>query len=463
MAEAIRAVKAELGQNAIILHTRQIRQSKWLGLRKTLRVEVIAGIADKKSKPSAPLPRPAQTLAAALPPSVMPSPAHSEVLAALAKRSLADLAPMPVVIHKPGAALLNTPVASQAALQSINKEVGDLKTMVRDLVKLQHNATRPDLPESLFDSYLRLVEGEVADEIADRIVREIKQSAKPAQLGDLASVRKLLAEKIAALVPTSGPIQRRRKNGPTIIALIGPTGVGKTTTVAKLAANLQLVQNMKVGLLTIDTYRIAAVDQLRKFSEIIDARLEVAHTAQEIPKALASFADCDFILLDTAGRSPKDEMHLRELQNCLEIAKPDEVHLVMSANQGPSSAEMVAEKFGALKPDSVIFTKLDEAAQLGVVLNVAQKLGKSLSYITYGQNVPNDIEVGCARRLAQAILGEDLSPSPTPMPDRAAYDERHEEEEDVSDSDLAIPASGAGARVGRGVELVHQHVREEAA
>ncbi|MEM8875254.1 MAG: flagellar biosynthesis protein FlhF [Planctomycetota bacterium] len=466
MAEAIKAVKTELGANAVILHTRQVKTSKWMGLRRSLRVEVIAGLADKKKQPKPPVKRTVPTLAEALPPQAMPKPAHSEVLAALAKKSLADLAPDAA----PGAGLLNTPVAGQAAMRSLNKEVSDLKTMVKDLVKLQHDATRPDLPESLFDSYLRLVEGEVADELADRIVRDIKQVAQPAQLGDEASVRKLLAEKIAGLVPTSGPIQRRHNDAPTVVALIGPTGVGKTTTVAKLAANLQLVQNMKVGLLTIDTYRIAAVDQLRKFSEIINARLEVAHTAAEIPQALASFADCDFILLDTAGRSPKDEMHLRELEQCLKVAKPDEIHLVMSASQGRSSSEMVVEKFGALQPDSVIFTKVDEAVQLGVVLNVAHKLGKSLSYITYGQNVPNDIEVGCARRLAKAILGEELSPSPTPMPDGPGDQptDQADVDEDSTATDMSIQpdrstAPASSESVTDDAEVVEQNVREEAA
>ncbi|MEM6314790.1 MAG: hypothetical protein AAF743_11920, partial [Planctomycetota bacterium] len=398
--------------------------------------------AEKKKKPKRPVATPPAQLTAPTPQPGMPAAGHSEVLAALAKKSLADL--MPATPNTPGTELLNTPVANQASLRSINKEVGDLKTMVRDLVKLQHDAARPDLPASLFDSYLRLIEGEVADELADRIVTDIKAKATPQQLADAESVRKLLADKITGLVPTTGPIRRHKQGAPTVIALVGPTGVGKTTTVAKLAANLQLMQHMRVGLLTVDTYRIAAVDQLRKFSEIIEARLAVAHTAEEIPAALAKLGDCDFILLDTAGRSPKDEMHLRELETCLRIAKPDEVHLVMSANQGRASAEMVAEKFGRMRPDSVIFTKLDEAAQLGVVLTVAQKLGKALSYVTFGQNVPNDIEVGCARRLARAILGENLAAHPVPMPDAPEDDEPAE----------AVAASD---------ETSEERVREEAA
>src|SRR5690606_6121989 len=197
-----------------------------------------------------------------------------------------------------------------------------------------------------------------------------------------------------------GPITRTAKGRPQIVALIGPTGVGKTTTVAKLAANLKLRENQKVGLITIDTYRIAAIDQLKKYAEIINAPLSVVSHPAEIKDAIARMADHDFILIDTAGRSPRDAVKLKELRAFLEAAAPDEVHLVLSTVCGLDSLKLALERFSGVRADRLIFTKLDEAAEVGVVLNVVAETKLPLSYLTHGQDVPNDIDVAAAGRMA---------------------------------------------------------------
>jgi len=193
-----------------------------------------------------------------------------------------------------------------------------------------------------------------------------------------------------------------------VVALIGPTGVGKTTTIAKLAANLKLREKHRVGLITLDTYRIAAVDQLKKYADIIGAPLRVVNTTDDLREAIASMSDCEYVLIDTAGRSPKDTMKLNELRGFLDAAQPDEVHLVLSTTASPSCIQLAIDRFNDVRVDKIIFTKLDEAAHVGVVLNVIRKVNKSLSYITTGQDVPNDIEVGRGKKLAQLILGMEL-------------------------------------------------------
>ena len=193
-----------------------------------------------------------------------------------------------------------------------------------------------------------------------------------------------------------------------MVALIGPTGVGKTTTIAKLAAHLKLREHRRIGLVTIDTYRIAAIDQLRKYAEILDAPLRAVATAEDLRTAVASMHECDYVLIDTAGRSPNDAMKLSELKTFLAAANPDEVHLVLSTTASQACVELAVNRFSEVRVDRIIFTKLDEAAHLGVVLNVARKLNKGLSYITTGQDVPDDIEEGKSSRLAQLIMGASL-------------------------------------------------------
>jgi flagellar biosynthesis protein FlhF len=213
-----------------------------------------------------------------------------------------------------------------------------------------------------------------------------------------------LAEQIERLLPSAGPIVRTKTVGPHVVALIGPTGVGKTTTIAKLAANLMLREKRRVGLITLDTYRIAAIDQLRKYADILGSPLKVVGTAEETAAAVRSMHDCEFILIDTAGRSPNDALKLSELKGLLAAANPDEVHLVLSTTASEKCVDLAIARFSEVRVDKIIFTKIDEAAHVGVVLNVIHKVNKGLSYITTGQDVPDDIEVGQPKRLAQLIL-----------------------------------------------------------
>jgi len=187
--------------------------------------------------------------------------------------------------------------------------------------------------------------------------------------------------------------------------LVGATGVGKTTTLAKLAAQFRIKEGKKVGLITIDTYRIAAVEQLRTYARIIDTPLEVVLTPQELRLAIERLADCDIILVDTAGRSQFDAPKLDELRAFLKAADPRETHLVLSATSSRAVLQKSIELFSGLGVNRVLFTKLDEAVGIGTLLAAVHKLDVKMSYITTGQDVPNDIEVGDGRRLAEMILG----------------------------------------------------------
>jgi flagellar biosynthesis protein FlhF len=303
--------------------------------------------------------------------------------------------------------ILQTPAASSAAILSLSQEMTSLKSAVQALVDQQRHSKAPEVPEQLFEHYSQLIQNQVAAELACDIIKTLHKQVRPEYFNQPDYVRQRLAEQIEKLLPTTGPIVRTKTIGPHVVALIGPTGVGKTTTVAKLAADLKLRQKRRVGMITIDTYRIAAVDQLKKYADILGLDLHIVSSPEELRQAIAAMANFDFILIDTAGRSPNDTLKLHELKSFLQTAAPDEVHLVLSTTASQDCVELAIERFSDVRVDKIIFTKIDEAAHVGVVLNVIKKVNKSLSYITTGQDVPDDIEVGRGRRLAQLILGQD--------------------------------------------------------
>jgi flagellar biosynthesis protein FlhF len=189
------------------------------------------------------------------------------------------------------------------------------------------------------------------------------------------------------------------------VALIGSTGVGKTTTIAKLAAHFALMQGKRVGLLTVDTYRIAAVEQLKTYSQIIGLPLSVAYNHAEVPPIIEEYADYDLLLIDTAGRSQKHIMQVGELKSLLEAVNC-ETHLVLSAQIKEQDMMEAARRFSAARVDRLIFTKLDETSSYGTLLNVADRTGIPLSYLTTGQKVPEDLEIAEGSKLASLILDE---------------------------------------------------------
>jgi flagellar biosynthesis protein FlhF len=263
------------------------------------------------------------------------------------------------------------------------------------------------MPDHLVQHYLRLLEAEVAAELADQLIADVRGELTAAELGDEAIVRQTVLRHLAALIPADPEIPRpgRSADGrPLTIALVGPTGVGKTTTVAKLAAAYKLRHGKRVGLVTSDTYRIAAVEQLRTYAEIIGLPLKVAMSPGDMAAICESLHDCDVVLIDTAGRSQRDAGRLEELRQFIAGARPHQTHLVLSSTASESVMVEAAQRFTHVSPDRIIFTKVDEAVNFGVLVTVARKVALKLSYITTGQEVPDHIEVGRPERIARLLL-----------------------------------------------------------
>src|SRR5258706_4896252 len=380
MAEALYQVKSAMGNDAVILHTRTYWRRRWLGLRRIEVVEITAGAGLQTARKDARRPLTRQ-----------PAPA-----------------PASIATKSPSAApqqLLQTAAASNAVILGLSQDLGALKNMVLDLVKQSRAQNNPQVPEELFEYYMNLIQNQVANELAEEVIKNIQGTLRPDQKKNPEIIREKLAEQLERMMPVAGPIVRTKASGPHVVALIGPTGVGKTTTVAKLAANLKLRENRRLDLITIDTYRIAAVDQLKKYADILGSSLRVVTSPEELKEAIKAMNDCEYVLIDTAGRSPADTLKLHELKNFLSVAQPDEVHLVLSTTASQECIEHAISRFAEVRVDKIIFTKLDEAVHVGVILNVIRKVNKSLSYITTGQDVPDDIEVGKPKKLPHRTLG----------------------------------------------------------
>ncbi len=330
--------------------------------------------------------------------------------------TLAIAAP-PVHVAAPAAVAAAAAVPSSLAPPTDPNEMQRELLAIRDMVGqvLQQQSRRGPgnllLPQQLFEMYRDLIAQDVSDELADTIVNEVRGELNAEQLENAAHVRRAVLRRLAAYVPVAEEaVAAAGADGrPLTIALVGPTGVGKTTTLAKLAAAFKLHHGKDVGVITADTYRIAAVDQLRTYTNIIGLPLEVALTPAEMQRAAQRLSDRDVILIDTAGRSQNDVNRISELKQFIDAADPHEVHLVLSSTASEKVLLQEAEAFSAVGVDKVVLTKLDEAVSFGVLINVVRRIGKQLSFFSTGQEVPDDLEVGRSHRLAELVLGGAVS------------------------------------------------------
>lgn len=285
---------------------------------------------------------------------------------------------------------------SEVELRAVTHAVATEQGLLRDRKEPRPGANNPSGGDRISRALLR--EG-VSASASRALSRRLATLGTP-DAATLGSIRSALSRAIEREIAFGEGLGRSAR----VVAMVGPTGVGKTTTIAKLAAALKLRHAKKVGLVTSDTYRIAAVEQLRTYANIIGLPLKIAHSPEDMAAACESHADCDVILVDTAGRSQHDADRLDELRRQRDAAQPHQTHLVLAANACESVLLRAAERFRALQPDRLLITKLDEAVAFGPVVNVATRIGLGLSFVTTGQEVPDHIERARAERLARMVL-----------------------------------------------------------
>ncbi|MDW7710996.1 MAG: flagellar biosynthesis protein FlhF [Deferrisomatales bacterium] len=400
MPDALRRIKEELGPEAVILSTRQIKPGKgvfgMLG-RPILEVTAAAGLETLAAQGrSGPGPSPGGKAARG---SSRPGPGEAA--------GRADHGPL---------------LALQADLDSLREELAVLgrrpsppgeEALARDVGRLSEKLDRLLEQTARFDR-LRLAPGlrrlhahlEAVDldrALAARIVAFLQEKM---DAGGLAEGREVegFQELVRRTVRVAGGLHPPAR-GPRVIALVGPTGVGKTTTVAKLSARFALQDGARVGLLTVDTFRIAAVEQLKTYAKIMGVPLRVALDAEGFRAAVAELADREIILVDTAGQSPRDEEALAELLGLFPQQVPVEVHLVLSVTTRASDLERILRHYAGLRATRLLLTKLDETDCHGPLLGLPAVSRLPLSYLTTGQNVPDDIEEATPEAVARYVCG----------------------------------------------------------
>ncbi|AFM01791.1 flagellar biosynthetic protein FlhF [Desulfitobacterium dehalogenans ATCC 51507] len=398
VAETMGKVKKELGADAVILQTRQFKEGGLLGLFGKPKVEVMAAIEEEPvNKKQVPVK------------SLYPSnPYTVRKEAPLAHNEEKEIYPHRFVESIPTE---RTPRVEVSTLK--NGEVNTLEVELQSMRKLLESMNRQieglDGEQGVWPVPLQkwadmLKERGINPKLIKRLLRSVQQNVREEDWVEDHRVRSCIKEAVRQICGNTAAIQPGVRK-PRIVALVGPTGVGKTTTIGKLAAGFSIVDKRRVALITADTYRVAAVEQLKTFGEIIGVPVEVVMTPSGLREAIQRHEDKELIFIDTAGRSPHHDLHMSELKAFLEKAQPELTMLVMSAaTQAPDLAK-IYERFEALTTH-LIFTKMDETISGGTILNLLERTDLPVAYITNGQNVPDDIEVATPERLTRYILGE---------------------------------------------------------
>jgi flagellar biosynthesis protein FlhF len=365
--EALARVKAELGPEAVILHARSTgapRHGGWVEVTAAVDNEPLPGDADR---PEA-MARGDATMVAPSPP--------------LTTRDLPDTGS-------------THPDGWEGALEEIQ----------RTLLELRCEAgPSPRLPAALRPAYRRLLVQEVPGRAARRLLLALPSEIRSRRGGPDGAT---LQEAVARRFRVSGPITPGRRQ--RAIAHVGPTGVGKTTTIAKLAGQLRHTGGLKIALLTLDTYRIGGVAQMRIYAELLGVALHVVRTPAEVRAALQGERGADLVLVDTTGRSPRQPEGIAAMGDLLREIPNLETHLVLSATTKTTDLEEILKRFRPLQYHCILVTKVDEARTLGPLLGLALERELVISYLGTGQEVPDDLEAATPRRLAGLLVGETRS------------------------------------------------------
>jgi len=420
--EATYQMRKELGENAIILNTRTVRQGSLLDFAGKEMFEIVAAIDDdpalqeKKSDRIVSSAATDDSFSSALfGANLINRYGGKETIRERAKTQSTsgnnnlqeDLKKIADQFSKGREARKDEERKTKGIIElahyhEIKSELDDVKSALGEIAEHLKHSKMPSFPEHLRNMYSTLLENDVDEDIAKALVHTVSSQLSNAELQQEELVEKSLLSVLAQMIRCAEPLSKQ-KNRSRVVAFVGPTGVGKTTTIAKLSAICEIFNQYRVALVSADTYRIAAIDQLRTFATIANIPMEVAYVPEEMGEAIKKHSDKDVIFIDTVGRSQRQNEQIAELKDFLNAAAPDEIHLVLSATCSYKNLIDVAERFKLLNVNRLVFSKVDEAASLGVIMNMLHHTKLPVSYITTGQNVPDDIAIAEPKKLANLI------------------------------------------------------------
>ncbi|MDR3288288.1 MAG: flagellar biosynthesis protein FlhF [Peptococcaceae bacterium] len=403
VAETMGRIKRELGSEAIILQTRQFREGGFFGLFGRTRVEITAAVEDqpvavKKMPEEAPLHKAAERAEEKEREREKEKEKEIEKEIGIKMKEAKEL-------RKLQEAEVERERDTAVLKQELDQMRQLMEKMNQNILNFSGDQMAWSPPLQPWADYLR--ERGIQEPLIRQLLRQVQQDVTEEDWWSRSAVYFSLKNSITKMCVNTTPI-RLEQDKPCVVALIGPTGVGKTTTIGKLAAGFSIVDKRKVALITADTYRVAAVEQLKTFGDIIGVAVEVVMAPAGIAEALAKHKDKELIFIDTAGRSPQHDLHMSELRALIDKAKPDVSMLVLSATMNTQDMLQVIQRFQLLA-DHLIISKLDETQCAGNMLNLIEQTSMPIAYVTNGQNVPDDIEVATPERLALYALGGGLS------------------------------------------------------
>lgn len=352
--EAMEKVRRELGSDAVILHTRNVKGSGIFKFFKKSLVEIVAAYEDTNRVNEQNIP------------------------------------------HE------YTKYKDFNINSKLENEINNIKNMVESVVNTL-DTNKSQLPNELSKYLDSLVMQGVDNEVAFQILNKINQQIN-IRNKDNKQIREIITYSINDYIGDPSPIIF--DGSQKIIFFVGPTGVGKTTTLAKIAAHFSLDKKCSVGMITADTYRIAAVEQLKVYAEIMNIPLRVVYEMKDIYKSMSNFRNMDIILIDTAGRNHRNQKQIDELRELIDTVNNKEVHLVINTSTDFETIKEIINSYNFIKDFKIIFSKIDEARVIGNILNTKFYFPNAISYFTTGQNVPDDIEIPNIKKLNMALIGE---------------------------------------------------------
>ncbi len=393
--EAVMQARKELGENVVVMNVRMIKPK---GLFKWFRSPIVEVMVAKEEETEA----------------VRAKEQTEKMQTENLKDVIASIDKLRQLNEDGGESLTKkTPPAEEAVLEERLESIQNLleeklkkREDEKDVQEPEVEKKNTEMTEFIRLLYNTMIENEVHEKYANQMIDEIEQN-----FGEKMKVEQVLSHIYQKMVLKFGKVERitpAKKKGPKVVFFLGPTGVGKTTTLAKIASQFSVSGSKKIALFTADTYRISATDQLKTYANILGVPFHIIYSADEMRTYLESYREYDYVLIDTAGHSPNNEERRKDMNEFIHAFGDEvetEVYLVLSATTKYRDLMNITDTYTAITDYKIIFTKLDETTVYGNLLNLKIHTGAPLSYVTNGQNVPDDIELFQPQEAVRKILG----------------------------------------------------------